>query len=72
MTQLQSSNRKRYKQLSETEKGASWVYLKVGANQIAAILGRSPSTICREIKCGTTLQRDSNHLFYQQYFPETG
>ncbi len=74
MTQIQSSTRKHYKQLSETERKAIRAYLKVGpsANQIAGILGRSPSTICREIKRGTTLQRDSNHLFYQQYFPETG
>lgn len=74
MTQIQSSTRKHYKQLSETERGAIGAYLKVGlsANQIAGILGRSPSTICREVKRGTTLQRHSNYLFYQQYFPETG
>lgn len=47
MTQIQSSTRKHYKQLSETERGAIGAYLKVGlsANQIAGILGRSPSTI---------------------------
>lgn len=74
MTQVQSSTRKHYKQLSEAERGQIEASLKDGLStaQIAQRLGRARSTICREIKRGTTLQRHSNYLFYRQYFADTG
>jgi IS30 family transposase len=39
---------------------------------IAKQLQRSPSTVCREIRRGTTAQLRTGRIPYQSYFPETG
>lgn len=41
-------------------------------NYIAKKLKRSPSTISREIRRGTTTQLRTNLTTYEEYFPETG
>ena len=63
-----------FKHLSAFERGQIAALLKEGKKQsyIARILGRSPSTISREIKRGTTTQLRSNLTTYSAYFPETG
>ncbi|AEF94088.1 Integrase catalytic region [Desulfotomaculum nigrificans CO-1-SRB] len=63
-----------FKHLSVFERGQIAALLKEGKSQryIAKKLGRSPSTISREIKRGTTTQRRSDLSTYEKYFPETG
>ena len=63
-----------FKHLSVYERGQIAALLKEGKSQryIAKKLGRSPSTISREIKRGTTVQRRSDLSTYEEYFPETG
>lgn len=63
-----------FKHLSSYERGEISALLKEGKsiNDIAKKLGRSPSTISREIKRGTTLQLNSDLTSYSSYFPETG
>ena len=63
-----------FKHLSVFERGQIAALLKEGKTQryIANKLGRSPSTISREIKRGTTIQRRSDLSTYEEYFPETG
>jgi len=63
-----------FKHLSPYERGQIYVLLKEGRtqNDIAKVLGRSVSTICREIKKGTVKQLNSNLTTYTAYFPETG
>lgn len=60
--------------LSPYERGEIFALLREGQSQhdIAKILGRSVSSISREIKKGTTTQRKSNLTTYTAYFPETG
>lgn len=63
-----------FKHLNTFERGEIAALLKEGKGQcyIAKKLGRSPSTISREIKRGTTAQLKSNRSTYFSYFPETG
>lgn len=63
-----------FKHLSPFERGQIAALLKEGQTQgyIAKKLGRSPSTVSREIKRGTTTQLKSNLSTYASYFPETG
>lgn len=63
-----------FKHLSTFERGQIDALLKEGRNQkyIADKLGRSPSTISREIKRGTTTQLKSDLTTYTAYFPDTG
>jgi IS30 family transposase len=63
-----------FKHLSVFERGQIAALLKEGKTQryIANKLGRSPSTISREIKRGTTIQRRTDLSTYEEYFPETG
>jgi IS30 family transposase len=73
--QLKSTTTVRFfKHLSVFERGQIAALLKEGKSQryIAKKLGRSPSTISREIKRGTTIQMRSDLSTYQKYFPETG
>lgn len=74
MTRIYSNTPKHYQQLSAAERGQIEASLKDGLSvmQIAQRLGRARSTIYREIARGTTLQRNSDYLFYRQYFAETG
>lgn len=66
--------RRSFKHLSPFERGQIKALLKEGKKQlyIADKLGRSPSTISREIKRGTTTQRRSDLSTYATYFPDTG
>jgi len=63
-----------FQHLSPFERGEIAALLKEGKSQsyIANKLGRSRSTISREIKRGTTTQLKSNLSTYTAYFPETG
>lgn len=63
-----------FKHLSPYERGQIKALLKEGRKQryIARKLARSPSTISREIRRGTTTQLGRNLATYQAYFPETG
>jgi len=65
---------RKFKHLSVYERGQIAALLKEGKSQryIAKKLGRSPSTISREIRRGTTTQLRSDLSAYKQYFPETG
>jgi len=63
-----------FKHLSSYERGSIFSLLREGYSQsaIAKKLGRNRSTISREIKRGTTLQKRSDLSEYEVYFPETG
>lgn len=63
-----------FKHLKLYERGEIYALLKEGKSirYIAKKLGRSPSTISREIKRGTTLQLKSDLSTFTSYFPETG
>lgn len=65
---------KKFKHLSAYERGQIAALLEEGKSQryIAKKLGRSPSTISREIRRGTTTQKRTDLSLYKQYFPETG
>jgi len=63
-----------FKHLSVFERGQIAALLKEGKTKryIAKMLGRSPSTISREIKRGTVTQMRSDLSTYEDYYPETG
>lgn len=63
-----------FKHLKLYERGEIFALLKEGKSirYIAKKLGRSPSTISREIKRGTVSQLKSDLSCYSSYFPETG
>ncbi|WP_058484826.1 IS30 family transposase [Defluviitalea phaphyphila] len=69
-----TTTKRKFKHLSAYERGQIAALLKEGKSQryIAKKLGRSPSTISREIRRGTTTQLRSDLSSYKQYFPETG
>ncbi|MDI6600718.1 MAG: IS30 family transposase [Thermoanaerobacteraceae bacterium] len=69
-----TTNTRKFKHLSSFERGkiSAWLKDKKSIRCIAAKLGRSPSTISREIKRGTTTQMRSDLTTYEEYFPETG
>ncbi|EYE87135.1 integrase [Fervidicella metallireducens AeB] len=63
-----------FKHLKSYERGEIFALLKEGKSirYIAKKLGRSPSTISREIKRGTVSQLKSDLSCYSSYFHETG
>lgn len=63
-----------FKHLKLYERGEIFALLKEGKSirYIAKKLGRSPSTISREIKRGTVSQLKSDLSCYSSYFPEAG
>ncbi len=69
-----NTDRRNFKHLSPYERGNIKALLNEGKsiNYIAKQLNRSPSTISREIKRGTTKQLKSSLEVYEDYFPETG
>lgn len=69
-----TTNAKKFKHLSVYERGQIAALLEEGKSQryIARKLGRSPSTISREIRRGTTTQMRTDLSTYKKYFPETG
>ncbi|ADQ13548.1 IS30-like element ISHahy11 family transposase [Halanaerobium hydrogeniformans] len=73
-TKDNTTTQRTFKHLSSYERGKIAAFLQEGYSQrkIAEKLGRSPSTINREIKKGTTTQLNYDLSTYEQYFPETG
>lgn len=73
MTQSKNSTTKHYQQLTPEERGEIQAYLNAGESQaeIARRLDRSRSTISREIRRGTVQQRNSDYLFFTEYFADT-
>lgn len=65
---------KHYTQLQFDERGQIECLNQLGLScrAIAQQLNRSPSTISRELKRGTTTQIGMNHKIYAHYFAETG
>ena len=63
-----------FKHLSLAERGMIFALLREARSirYIAASLQRSPSTIMREIRRGTTKQLRTGRIPRQSYFPETG
>ncbi|HES7835231.1 TPA: helix-turn-helix domain-containing protein, partial [Streptococcus pyogenes] len=55
MSNINSTRKSSYSHLSATERGEIAAYLKMGKKpvEIARLLGRHCSTICREIKRGS-------------------
>ena len=58
MSNINSTRKSSYSHLSATERGEIAAYLKMGKKpvEIARLLGRHRSTICREIKRGSVEQ----------------
>ena len=69
-----NTSKRKFKHLSSYERGKISALLNEGKSvrYIARQLGRSPSTISREVKRGTTTQLKSSLETYEAYFPETG
>ncbi len=69
-----NTNKRTFKHLTVYDRGMIKALLKEGKsiNYIAKKLKRSPSTISREIRRGTTTQLRTNLTTYEEYFPETG
>lgn len=69
-----NTTKRKFKHLSVYERGQIAALLREGKTQsyIAEKLGRSKSTISREIKRGTAEQMRSDLTMYKEYFPETG
>ena len=63
-----------FKHLSLSERGAIFALIHENRSirYIAKRLKRTPSTVCREIRRGTTAQLRTGRIPYQGYFPETG
>jgi transposase, IS30 family len=75
MGQEKISTRKwKYKHLSEGDRHKIEAYLRVGlkCRQIAEKLGKSPSTISREIKKGVVKQKDTNWAEKSVYMSDHG
>jgi IS30 family transposase len=69
-----NTSARNFKHLSSYERGSIFSLLREGYSQsaIAKRLGRHRSTILREIKRGTTIQKRTDLTDYEVYFPETG
>lgn len=75
VAQHKSNTKKRsFEHLSKYERGQIAALHKEGKSirYIAAQINRSPSTVSRELKRGTTTQMRSDLTTYECYFPETG
>lgn len=74
MTQTKNSTKKQYQQLQPEERGIIQILHDQcnSIRQIAYRLHRSPSTVSREIRRGTVKQRNSDYLFFTDYYAETG
>jgi len=74
LTKKNTTYKRTFKHLSEFDRGKIKALIEEGLSpaQIALRLGRHRSTIGREIKRGTTVQRRSDLTTYEAYFPETG
>lgn len=69
-----NTKKRHFKHLTPYERGQIQVLQKEGKTlqEIADLLGRHKSTISRELKRGTVIQRRSDLSEYKAYFPETG
>ncbi|AEV67270.1 IS30 family transposase [Acetivibrio clariflavus] len=69
-----NTTKRKFKHLNVYERGQIEAFIKEGKSQryIAKMLGRSPSTISREIKRGTTIQMRHDLTTYRKYFAESG
>lgn len=69
-----TTSQTKFKHLSALERGKISALLDEGLtpSAIARALGRHRSTICREIKRGTTTQLGTDLVPYERYYPETG
>ncbi|VHH20093.1 transposase [Streptococcus pyogenes] len=76
MPNINSTRKSSYSHLSATERGEIAAYLKMGKKpvEIARLLGRHCSTICREIKRGADQVKDKNgkQTFFNAYFADSG
>ncbi|GEP20408.1 IS30 family transposase [Pediococcus argentinicus] len=77
MTQLNSStytSTKHYQHLADTERGQIEALHDQGVSErsIATKLQRSPSTISRELRRGTTSQMSTYGVYHKHYFADTG
>ena len=66
--------KRKFKHLNPYERGKIWALLNEGSGvrYIARQLRRSPSTVSRKIKRGTTTQLKSSLETFKAYCPETG
>lgn len=74
MTNSNSRLTRHFSQLSEAERGEIQALLDAGITgitQIARLIKRDKSTVSREIKRGSTLQRDSSYRLHKHYFADT-
>lgn len=69
-----AKSKRKYKHLTAYERGQISALLKEGYSirKIGKIIGRSASTVSREIKRGTVEQLSSNLVKYEIYYPDVG
>ncbi len=77
MSNTHSTRKSSYSHLSATERGEIVAYLKTGKKpiEIARLLGRHRSTICREIKRGSVDQvqdKNGKRTYFNAYFADGG
>ena len=77
MSNTHSTKKSSYSHLSATERGEIAAYLKMGKKpiEIARLLGRHRSTICREIKRGSVDQvqdKNGKRTYFSAYFADSG
>lgn len=77
MSNTHSTRNSSYSHLSATERGEITAYLKMGKKsiEIARLLGRHRSTICREIKRGSVDQvqdKNGKRTYCRAYFADSG
>ena len=74
MTNSNSSISKHYHQLNSEQRGQIQALLDSGITSCTAIaqeVGCHKSTISREIRRGSVLQRDSSYVLYEHYYADT-
>ena len=74
MTNSNSSISRHYHQLNSVQRGQIQALLDLGITSCSAIareVGCHKSTISREIRRGSVLQRDHNYLLYEHYYADT-
>lgn len=74
MTNSNSSISRHYHQLTSEQRGQIQTMLDSGITSCSAIarkVGCHKSTISREIRRGSVLQRDHNYLLYEHYYADT-
>ncbi len=77
MSNTHSTKKSSYSHLSATERGEIAAYLKMGKKpvEIARLLGRHRSTICREIKRDSVNQvqdKNGKRTYFSAYFTDSG